>query len=254
MAMPQVLYTGIRPSEIVLGVVFFLLFYMLARSVPTCWQTRSFPIGQACSTPCLYRKTLSDTNRLGLLSCIKWFEMHDAGIRPSNRTYNRPCAHGPKNRRFPIGPACWNYHVGTARRVSGERRSLGLLSWVNFLWKIQTIRVYGLAIGFFHQRIKDAGRCWTFRWLSPVSFLGVWCPNKTDHVRHKTLVDHPSPPWNDVTVVADKDATVPGSLTQYLRRLLLGLRVGLLTQMKWNAQRNAMESTNISWNRLEYVV
>ena len=57
-----------------------------------------------------------------------------------------------------------------------------------------------------------------------------------------------------MTVVADKDATVPGSLTQYLRRLLLGLRVGLLTRMKWNVQRNAMESTNISWNRLEYVV
>ncbi len=40
---------------------------------------------------------------------------------------------------------------------------------------------------------------------------------------------------NDVIVVDDKDATVPGSLAQYLRRLMIfgsGLRVGL--PKEWN--------------------
>lgn len=54
-------------------------------------------------------------------------------------------------------------HVGTTMLAPQDaeirRTKIARFTFLGrLLWKIQTIRVYGLAIGFFHQCIKDAGR------------------------------------------------------------------------------------------------
>lgn len=131
---------------------------MLARSVPTCWQTRSFPIGQACWNfhACTARRYRTQIGWVYFpvssdLRCL--MQVYGPATGPTTGPSTWPKKPALSNRASMLELPCWHRKTRFRRTKIARFTFLGQL-----LRKIQTIRVYGLAIGFFHQRIKDAGR------------------------------------------------------------------------------------------------